>query len=140
MFKIVYIRKYPISRKGMCDRMGRIMVVDDERELLSLYRDMIEIFEHELVSATANGEEALEAYMAMEEKPDLIILDHRMPLRNGLETASEILSMDPDMKIIFVSADPSVRKAAMEMGVIEFLEKPFVLRTLKETIDKSLKE
>ena len=119
--------------------MGQIMIVDDELELLSLYKEMIEIFGHEIVSSTTNGDEALKEYRKLDQKPDLIILDHRMPVRNGLETASEILNMDPEMKIIFVSADPSVRKAALDMGAIHFLEKPFVLKTLKDIIETSLR-
>ena len=118
--------------------MARIMVVEDEEELLSLYSEMMELFGHEIVAAATNGEEALHAYGSMSDKPDLIILDHRMPVRNGLETAIEILKKDPDQKIIFVSADATVRKAAMDIGVIDFLEKPFVLQKLKECMQSIL--
>jgi len=119
--------------------MGKIMIVDDERELLVLYSEMLELFGHSVICRSCNGEEALEDYRNMEEKPDLIILDHRMPIINGLETASEILNLDPEERIIFVSADPSVKRAALEIGVIDFLEKPFVLKTLKEKIDNALR-
>lgn len=118
--------------------MARIMVVEDEEELLSLYSEMMEIFGYEIVAAATNGEEALKAYESMTEKPDLIILDHRMPVRNGLETAVEILKKDPDQKIVFVSADSTVKKAAMDLGVIDFLEKPFVLQKLRECIENIL--
>jgi two-component system chemotaxis response regulator CheY len=118
--------------------MARIMIVDDETELLSLYSEMLKVFGHEILAAVSNGEEALKAYRELETKPDLIILDHRMPLRNGLETASEILNMDPDEKIVFISADSTIKKAALDMGAIEFLEKPFVLKTLKETVNRVL--
>lgn len=120
--------------------MARIMIVDDESELLLLYSEMISLFGHEIVAAVSNGEEALKTYNEMNEKPDLIILDHRMPVRNGLETASEILSKDPNEKIIFISADASIKNAAMDIGVLDFLEKPFVLNALKNTIIKVLNE
>jgi DNA-binding NtrC family response regulator len=119
--------------------MARIMVVDDEDELLSLYSEMLTLFGHEIVAAVVNGEEALEAYRSMDKKPDLIILDHRMPVRNGLETAMEILGMDPDEKIIFISADSTIRDKALEIGVLDFLEKPFMLSKLKDTIEAIIK-
>jgi two-component system chemotaxis response regulator CheY len=118
--------------------MARIMLVEDEEELLSLYAEVMELFGHEIVASVSNGEEALEAYHGMDQKPDLIILDHRMPVRNGLETAMEILSRDPDEKIIFVSADSTVKEAAMEIGVLDFLEKPFVLQKLKDSLSRVL--
>ena len=90
------------------------------------------------VSSANDGEDGMEQIKAS--VPDLIILDHRMPIRNGLETAMEILSMDPDEKIIFISADSSVKEKALEIGVIDFLEKPFMLNKLKEAIDVILKQ
>jgi DNA-binding NtrC family response regulator len=120
--------------------MARIMIVEDEEELLSLYGELMELFGHEIVASVSNGEEALQAYNSMVKKPDLIILDHRMPVRNGLETAMDILGQDPDEKIIFVSADSTVRNAAMEIGVLDFLEKPFVLQKLKDSLQRVLGE
>jgi two-component system, chemotaxis family, chemotaxis protein CheY len=120
--------------------MARIMLVEDEEELLSLYSELMELFGHEIIASVSNGDEAIHAYADMEKKPDLIILDHRMPVRNGLETAMEILSQDPDEKIIFVSADSSVREAALEIGVLDFLEKPFVLQKLQDSLNRILGE
>lgn len=118
--------------------MGKIMIVDDEVELLNLYKEMFEIFGHKVISTVSNGDEAIDQYEKLEEKPDLIILDHRMPVRNGLETAAEIMKMNPDEKIIFVSADQSVRKKALELGAIRFLEKPVDITTLKKMLDEVL--
>ena len=41
-------------------------------------------------------------------KPDLIILDYHMPIKNGLDAAKEILEINPKQKIIFISADESM--------------------------------
>lgn len=120
--------------------MGSIMIVDDEVELLSMFKEMLELFGHDVVATEPNGLEAVRVYNELEEKPDLIILDHRMPVRNGLETAQEILGMNPDEKIIFISADQSVRKSAMDIGVLKFLEKPVSLQILKDTIHEILKD
>ena len=118
--------------------MGKIMIADDEVELLSLYTEMFKIFGHDVISTVANGDEAIDTYEKMEERPDLIIIDHRMPIRNGLETAAEILKINPDEKIIFVSADLSVKSKALEMGAMRFIEKPDELQTQRRTIDEIL--
>ncbi len=118
--------------------MAGIMIVDDERELLSLFSEMIRTFGHEIVATETNGERALRTYCELKVRPDLVLLDHRMPARNGLETAMEILNMDPDQKIIFISADVSVKQAALDLGVVDFLEKPFLLKALHDSIQKAL--
>lgn len=63
-------------------------------------------------------------------------MDHRMPLKNGLETTKELLEIDPESKIIFVSADYTVRNQAYEIGAVDFLEKPIELDTLVSMIKK----
>lgn len=120
--------------------MARIMIVDDESDLLLLYSEMISLFGHEIIAAVTNGEEALKKYDELSKKPDLIILDHRMPVRNGIETAKEILTRDSDARIIFVSADSTVKEEALDLGILEFIEKPFVLSTFKKKIRNALKE
>lgn len=61
-----------------------------------------------------------------------------MPKKNGLETTKEILSLNPNCKIIFVSADYSVRDQALKIGAIGFLEKPIDFNTLFKMIEKFL--
>ena len=48
-------------------------------------------------------------------------MDHRMPSKDGIEVTEEILSINPNTKIIFVSADYSIRDKALEVGAIDFL-------------------
>ncbi len=120
--------------------MARIMIVDDEGDLLDLYTEMLTLFGHDIISAVRNGEEAIRSYKELDQSPDVILLDHRMPIINGLETAMEILNMNPDEKILFISADMTVKEKALDIGAIGFLEKPFLLNKLKETIDMILKE
>ena len=67
-------------------------------------------------------------------KPDIILMDHRMPIKNGLETTKAILEIDSKSKIIFVSADNSVKEIALTMGAREFLKKPFGFQTLLRDI------
>ena len=91
---------------------------------------------HEIVTKAFNGVEALEIYKASQNAPEIIIMDHRMPSKNGIETTKEILSINPDCKIIFVSADYSIRDKALEAGAIDFLEKPVDFSILFRIIEK----
>ncbi len=113
-----------------------ILIVDDDVDIVNLFEQFLKFKGHTIVAKASNGEEALEIYKNFKNTPDIIIMDHRMPLKNGLETTKEILAINPDCKIIFVSADYSVREKALEMGVIEFLEKPIDFSTLFNIIEK----
>jgi two-component system chemotaxis response regulator CheY len=78
------------------------------------------------ISGTAkNGIEAVELYKTCQNKPEIILMDHRMPLKNGLDAMKEIIQYDNSAKVIFTSADHVIEKEARREGAIEFLLKPF---------------
>jgi CheY-like chemotaxis protein len=118
--------------------MGDIMVVDDEPTIQQLMALILEGMGHSVVDQSPNGEIALENYRSMERKPDLIIIDHRMPLLSGLDLTKEILSTNPDQRILFLSADDSVRDDVLALGVGHFLEKPSDLKTIRKAVADSL--
>ena len=61
-----------------------------------------------------------------------------MPIKNGIEATKEILQINSNTKIIFASADKSVRSQAMSVGAIIFLEKPFNIKTLVKEVKRVL--
>ena len=107
----------------------RIFVVDDQDFIRDLYKDMFESKGHTVYSAR-NGDEAIELLKAMPAKPDAIIMDHRMPGKDGIETTKEILKLHPDIPVIFSSADQDVRDDAIKAGAVSFWAKPFPIRML----------
>jgi len=109
--------------------VARVVVVDDEEFIRDLYRD---VFESRgiTVFAAGSGEEAVRLFKTMPHRPDAIIMDHRMPGKDGIETTREILKMDPRVPIIFSSADESVREQALEAGAVSFWAKPFPVTLL----------
>ena len=84
-----------------------------------------------------NGEEAVEMFNSFNYKPDIILMDYRMPVKNGLQATREILQIDPDTKIIISSADTTVREESLALGVVDFLEKPFTSQSLLNCINKT---
>jgi len=116
--------------------MTSVLIVDDELFIVELYRDILQLRGHRIVGTAFDGEEALRKYSSSVEKPDVVIMDHRMPIMNGIEATKEIVKLNPKQKVIFVSADVLVEKEAREAGAIDFLSKPFRMDDLIEKIEK----
>lgn len=109
---------------GRSEARARVFVVDDEDFIRDLYRDVFESAGL-TVFVAGSGEEAINVIKTMKSPPDVIIMDHRMPGKNGIETTKEILRINPGVPIIFSSADGSVRQEALEAGACSFWTKPF---------------
>ncbi len=63
-----------------------------------------------------------------------------MPKKDGLTAAKEMLHFNNRCKIIFLSADHSIRESALALGAKYFLEKPFQLEKLSQIIEKTIVE
>ncbi len=116
--------------------MKTVFLVDDEPVLHELYREVLIMNGFEVIAQALDGEEALKVYQDLDVKPDIVILDHRMPKGDGLFVMKEILSMDPEANLIFASADTSVREKALRIGAVGFLEKPFSINDLIKVVNK----
>ncbi len=119
--------------------MATILLVEDEFSLVRLYELVLTTFGHKIMAVANNGEEAVQKYKILPEKPDIIIMDHRMPIKNGIDATEEILEINRDAKIIFASADKEAREKAEMMGAISFKTKPFSNEKLLRNIEKALK-
>lgn len=116
--------------------MTSVMIVDDELFIVELYRDILQLRGYKVVGTAFDGEEAVKRYGAAAEKPDIIIMDHRMPVMNGVEATKEIIRSNPAQKIIFVSADVLIEADARNAGAVEFLPKPFRMDDLIEKMQR----
>jgi len=116
----------------------RVLIVEDDPDLLAFYVDALEMAGHLVFASARNGVEALEILTASDEFPDVIIMDHRMPIKSGLDTAQEILQCHPGARIIFASADDGAEQEALSLGVTCFKKKPFTLASLLESIELAL--
>ncbi len=116
--------------------MTSVLIVDDELFIVELYRDILQLRGYKVVGMAFDGEEAIRKYTTSSDKPDIIIMDHRMPVMNGVDATKEIVRMNPAQKVIFVSADVLVEKEARDAGAAEFLPKPFRMDDLIEKMDR----
>lgn len=109
----------------MPDASGRTLIVDDEEDMRILLRATIEAANRGLSVAgeASGGEDGLAQWRA--QRPDIVLLDQRMPDLTGLEVAERILAEAPEQTIVLFTAflDDATRATAMRLGVRECLSK-----------------
>ena len=101
-----------------------------------MYEMILSLEGYQIYKSTNNGENAVKIFKSRCEKPDIILIDHRMPVKTGLEAAQEILELDKNSKIIFTSADYRIKEKALAIGAISFIQKPFSHEVLIKEIEK----
>lgn len=116
--------------------IARFFIVDDELLIQQIYRDILEFEGHDVVGQAKNGEECLDMIYNLNLDPDFILMDYRMPIKNGVETTKELMNRKTKAKIIFISADINIKKEALQAGAKEFIRKPFSIDTLRRIIEK----
>jgi two-component system chemotaxis response regulator CheY len=118
--------------------MASIMIVDDDSFLHKVLARILAIGGHKVLEQAYNGSEAIQKYVAMNPKPDIILMDHRMPVMNGTTATRELKQLFPSIKILFISADNTVEVDALAAGAIGFLTKPIRSSALFAAIEKFL--
>jgi len=112
------INKFQINHTNTLEKTSdtsskqiRLLIADDEPHLLELYQEWLK-FDNRHVITAENGQKCLEIYQKehiysklnnLENYFDVVILDHNMPVLNGVQTASEILKINPHQRIIFLT-------------------------------------
>jgi len=116
----------------------RILVIDDELDMLMLLRMIIEDNTQYEVETTNNPSEALK--LLTENEYNLVVTDLKMPGMDGLELFDEIRDMKPDVPVIMMTAYGSLETSeeAMQKGVADFITKPFRKDAILITIDRVL--
>jgi two-component system response regulator HydG len=116
----------------------RILAVDDEPENCFVIHKALEEEGYELHLAYS-GPEALES--AEKVKPDLVLLDIRMPGMDGVEVLSHLRERNQDISVIVVSAfgDASVAVKCMKLGAYDYMTKPINIHELKITVANALR-
>jgi len=100
-----------------------VLIVDDDIDIRLLVRTILESSGGgvEVVGEAVDGVHALEVYGGLDhpEVPDVVILDNRMPGRDGMDVAAEILGQEPGQRIVLFSAfvTPELEARARELGV-----------------------
>jgi nitrogen regulation protein NR(I) len=117
--------------------MGKILVVDDEANVLASFERMLKGRGHEVVTAR-KAEPALA--LLEKENPDLVLMDIRMPGMSGLEAFRRIKRIRPRLPVIVMTGYGTTDSAieATKIGAFEYVIKPFDPETLLRLIDQAL--
>ncbi len=119
----------------MSDDKKKILVADDETHITTLYQAVLGLEGYEII-ATDDGESALNKARSI--KPDLVILDIKLPSLTGWEVCKKIKAEMQEIPVIIASAfgQKEDRRRSAEAGADDFLPKPFDSKTLLEHVRK----
>jgi two-component system response regulator AlgR len=114
----------------------RILIVDDENLARQRLRDLLsDIGDHTVVGEAVNGSEAIEKTITL--KPDLLLMDIRMPVMDGLETAMHLMGIDNPPQVIFTTAYDEHALEAFEVNAVDYLLKPIRKERLAAALQKA---
>ena len=118
--------------------MIKVLIADDEKKICRLIEMLCdwESLGMEIIGYVHNGPEAIE--MISEKKPDILIVDIRMPGCDGIEVIRRAREMNLSMEVIIISgyADFAYAKAAITQGVSAYLLKPIKQNELEEAVSR----
>lgn len=116
----------------------RILIVEDEPAMVAGLRDNFEYEDYEVISAE-DGVAGLER--ALNDKPDLVVLDVMMPKMSGLDVCKQLRAKRPELPIIMLTArGQEVDKVVgLELGADDYVTKPFSIRELMARVKAVLR-
>ena len=115
-------------------RSARVLVVDDDKGIREFVRTVLSDEGYDVAEAT-DGQQALDR--VAQRRPDVILLDMRMPVMDGWEFARTYRERPgPHAPIVIVTAALDVAKDAKEIGADGFLAKPFQLDDLLQLVQQ----
>lgn len=118
--------------------MKKLLIVDDASVVRLMIRKVLKESDYTVVGEAKNGKEALEKYKDL--NPDVVTMDLVMPVVDGIQATSDIVSFDKDAKVIIVSGidQREMLMRAIEAGASSYIVKPFeadrVIATLNEVL------
>lgn len=119
--------------------MARILVVDDEQAILDLLQTVLTRKGHEVITAN-DGRKALQRFR--QDRPDVTILDLKLPDINGIEVLRQIRAVDPHTPVIILTgqSQEAAENLARDLMVTDFLQKGFSLHALGAALKRALKQ
>ena len=113
--------------------MGQLLVVDDEPQVADVLRDFFEA-QGFSVTCALNGHDAL--VLASLTRPDAVILDVRMPGRDGADVLRDLRKLDDSIPVVMLSGldDEDLARELLGAGAFDYVRKPFQLDNLEQVV------
>ena len=120
--------------------LKRVLVVDDSILMRRMVADSLSVDDWEVVAEASDGNEAVQKYE--ETRPDAVTMDIVMPEADGIFALKKIMQMDPEAKVVVVSAlnQTKLISEAIRAGAQDFIAKPFMPEQLQETLHHAVEE
>ena len=117
--------------------MAKVLVIDDEPGIRDLLHQLLRRKGHDVVLAES-GQNGLEFFRRF--RPDVIVLDLKMPGMDGLTVLQQVRSLDPKQPVIILTGagTPETEQQVRALGVTEFVEKEFSLHLLGDSLKRLL--
>ena len=117
--------------------MAKILVIDDEQGIRDLLDMLLSRKGYDVVLA-ASGQKGLEIFRR--ERPDVVVLDLKMPGMNGLTVLQQVRSLNPKQPVIILTGagTPESEQHVRALGVTEYVEKEFSLHLLGDALKRLL--
>lgn len=118
-------------------KKGRILIVDDQEEILDSLGAILADEGHELIKAR-DGQEAL--HIVQSDSPDVVFVDIWIPGIDGMQTLKAIKRIDPQCSVIMMSGHGTIETAvkAIKLGATDYLEKPLNLEDVLHLVQKAI--
>ena len=112
---------------------AKILVVDDDKNIRTTVSMALKTLDY-FVHTAFDGKDAMVQLTG--DKYDMIITDLKMPGMNGMELLEQAIAKYPEIKIVLISAHGTVDNAveAMKLGAVDFLQKPFTPKELRNLV------
>ena len=130
--------KKPMLENCRTTCVMRVLVADDEPQILELMKEVLEERGYEVLTA-CNGQEALDLYT--DHRPPIVLADIRMPKMNGIDLLRQVKEMDSEnVEVIMISGHLDLEDAikALQYGARRYIRKPVDIRELLAAIKDSL--
>lgn len=122
------------SKGGISVQCLKVMIVDDQTGIRRLLAEYFHSEGWKAVEAK-NGQEAVNL---LPESPDVILLDMKMPVMDGLETLRYVRAASPDLPVIIMTAygELDLVRQAESLGISAKISKPFDIESLREMVEQ----
>ncbi len=126
------------NQKGVKATMKRVLIVDDAAFMRLSIRNILEKHGYDVADEADNGQAGVNKYKDV--KPDLVTMDITMPGLDGLSALKQIMTLDPNAKVVMVSAmgQEQMVMEAIKSGAKSFIVKPFKEDHVIQTLNKVL--
>lgn len=115
-------------------RAPALLIVDDDKDLLTVLKSRFEAKGYRVLTAR-DGDAALDLFR--DRRPEVVLMDVRMPRLDGVAILREMTEVDPDANIVIMSGavSPSQAKLVLDSGAREFIPKPLDLEALDAAVE-----